>query len=170
MIFDMVIIFWISDLAKKSEFKKVNFCVGSINFCKQCSDVNWPLPFHNNSFLNNKKWLFFQHCLWIFQRWRMCSWYSIQQKNQNSKKLIFVLTAMIFLKRSKISFWQKIYSNFIFLQWGHFFIQSHKFLGWHSSSNFWLSKKIRTWKSWFLCPYPQFSWNFKQIKRKSEQE
>ena len=28
MIFDMVIVLQVSDLAKKSEFKKVNFCVG----------------------------------------------------------------------------------------------------------------------------------------------
>ena len=40
MIFDMVIVLQVSDLAKKSEFKKVNFCVGSINFGEQYPDVN----------------------------------------------------------------------------------------------------------------------------------
>ena len=59
MIFDIIIVLQVSDLAKKSEFKKVNFCVGSINFGEQYPDVNWPLPFHNDSFWNNKKMTFF---------------------------------------------------------------------------------------------------------------
>ena len=111
----MVIIFWISDLAKKSEFKKVNFCTLYINSCKICQNWISILEFFTSFLLEiylQKLMIPVQKCTFLSSDFFALSKICHTIITQKTAKLLKKWTLRSFLDICLFLFWPSNFNRF----------------------------------------------------------